>query len=86
MSRYPEHDKLRGIMDKSQAIGEFLEWLGYEKGIQLGSFDDRTDRMWPISGSWQDLAAEWFGIDMRLIEQEKREMLEVQRQLNEDRT
>lgn len=24
---YPEHDKLRAISDKSQAIGEFLEWL-----------------------------------------------------------
>lgn len=27
MSEYPEHDKLRAIRDKSQAIGEFLDWL-----------------------------------------------------------
>lgn len=27
MNGYPEHEKLRAISDKSQAIGEFLEWL-----------------------------------------------------------
>lgn len=27
MSAYPEHDKLHAVVDKSQAIGEFLEWL-----------------------------------------------------------
>ncbi len=29
MSDYPEHDKLSAISDKSQAIGEFLDWLMY---------------------------------------------------------
>lgn len=27
MSEYPEHEKLKLISDKSQAIGEFLAWL-----------------------------------------------------------
>lgn len=25
--RYPEHEKLRAVKDKSQSIGEFIEWL-----------------------------------------------------------
>lgn len=27
MSNYPEHDKLTAVSEKSQAVGEFLEWL-----------------------------------------------------------
>lgn len=27
MSDYPEHEKLKAISDKSQTIGEFLDWL-----------------------------------------------------------
>ena len=27
MSDHPEHDKLTLVRDKSQTIGEFLEWL-----------------------------------------------------------
>lgn len=34
MNEYPEHEKLRAIQDKSQAIGEFLDWL------QDGGFED----------------------------------------------
>lgn len=35
MPPYPEHEKLDEIKDQSQAIGEFLEWLGREKSIEL---------------------------------------------------
>jgi len=31
----PEHDKLEKVKDKSQAIGEFLEWLRGAKKIRL---------------------------------------------------
>ena len=27
MSTYPEHEKLRAVKDRSQTIGEFVEWL-----------------------------------------------------------
>ena len=37
-SKYPEHEKLSAISDKSQACGEFIEWLGYEKGIVLAKW------------------------------------------------
>src|SRR6266487_3591400 len=32
----PELDKILRVRDKSQSIGEFVEWLSYEKGITLG--------------------------------------------------
>ena len=35
MSKYPECDKLRAARDKSQAIGEFIEWLQREKHARL---------------------------------------------------
>ena len=31
MSDYPEHDKLQGIQEESQAIGEFIELSGSAK-------------------------------------------------------
>src|SRR5690348_13372218 len=33
--KYPEHEKLAKISDKSQACGEFLDWLRQEKGYFL---------------------------------------------------
>jgi len=30
-SEYPEHEKLRAVVGKSQTIGDFLEWLEDEK-------------------------------------------------------
>lgn len=35
MSDYPEHEKLKAIADKSQAVYDFIEWCSYEKSIHL---------------------------------------------------
>jgi len=35
MSDYPEHDKLHKVADKSQAVGDFLEWLQNKKEVVL---------------------------------------------------
>lgn len=50
VDEYPEHEKLRAIADKSQAIGEFLDWLSLPaaeggKGVVL------TERACP-HGYW----------------------------------
>lgn len=34
MSEYPEHNKLDAVHEKSQACGEFVNWLDEEKGLQ----------------------------------------------------
>jgi hypothetical protein len=82
VSEFPEHDKLQAVKERTQAIGEFLDWAGYEKGVQLAQPDDRTGHMYPIPGSWMDLLAEWAGIDRDKLEDEKRQMLETMRRAN----
>lgn len=37
-----EHDKLHAVREKSQAIGEFLDWLD-EKGIRLARYHEHAD-------------------------------------------
>lgn len=70
---YPEHDKLTDVRDKSQTVGEFLEWMVAVKGFRIcetdgaGMFLARLD----IEG----LAAEFFGVDLDRLEEEKSRML-----------
>ena len=80
-SKYPEHAKLALISDKSQAIGEFLEWLTYEKGIWLCCFD-ADDEFFPIMQRQTDLLAEFFKIDQKKIDEEKDQMLAAIREAN----
>lgn len=35
MSDYPEHDKLAKVSEQTQAIGDFLDWIGAERGARL---------------------------------------------------
>lgn len=37
LSDYPEHEKLRAVAKESQTIGEFLDWMSFEKGIVRAS-------------------------------------------------
>jgi len=76
---YPEHDKLSAVRERSQAIGEFIEWLP-SKGLHLAEFVEDSD---PLNDGVLMLAhrpivellAEFFEIDLNKIEQEKRAML-----------
>lgn len=74
MSKYPEHDKLAKVKDKSQAIGEFLDY-GLPQGYVLAKYD-KYDRLYPIHDSIESLLAEHFGIDQDVLEDEKRQMLD----------
>lgn len=92
MSDWPEHDKLASVHEQSQKCGEFLEWLLDEKGIVLCRYE-QTGGTWngqPISRlafvvlpHLQDWLAEFFGIDREKLEDEKRRMLDVMRQVDE---
>ncbi len=106
---YPEHEKLHAVVDRSQAVGEFLEWAG-GRGLRLlrwvetdetrpcdgGAFYDicQLERLggchacrntgqltthfegWVPGPSVTELLAEHFGIDLDVLEAEKRAMLE----------
>ena len=79
-SQYPESAKMAAVSDESQSIGEFIEWLG-TKGIMLGhnvTFEGySTPQFVPVSTSTENLLADYFEIDLKKVEQEKRAMLEA---------
>ena len=72
-AKMPECNRALSIHDKSQAIGEFIDWLEEEKkihlceeaGVGLAFTFERTE----------DLLAEFFGINLAKMEREKRDML-----------
>jgi uncharacterized protein with HEPN domain len=87
---YPEHERLSRIKDKSQIIGEFIEWLGEAKGYHIGQYREYQDdpffkEMIPIRTSTEKLLAEFFGIDLNKIEKEKLQMLDEIRNLNKQK-
>ena len=89
-AEYPEHQKLQKIQDKSQSIGEFLEWLG-ESGFTVcrwvdGYKDDMGEWVpsgyYPNKRSTERLLADFFDIDLKKIEEEKQKMLKELRKVN----
>lgn len=77
MSEYPEHEKLKAIADKSQAIGDFLEWATQTHGLWLAEPVPNSLHGYfaPTGKRTVGLLAEFFDIDEDKIEAEKRAML-----------
>jgi hypothetical protein len=78
--RFPEHEKLLQISEQSQSIGEFLEWMHGTKGWTVAyvpSYYEST--LVPVSYNINELLAEFFGIDLKKVEAEKRAMLDEMR-------
>ena len=67
---YPEHAKLRDWKERTQAAGEFMDWLS-ERGLGLCHTVDDFPCHTPIV----DLLAQWSGIDQSALEGEKLAML-----------
>jgi hypothetical protein len=88
MATYPEHEKLTQIRDKSQLVGEFLDWLS-QQGYYICRWQDEGDNGQPkrIPATADDIArihedeylADFFGIDQDKLEEEKRAMLDALR-------
>ncbi len=85
---HPEHAKLEAVKDQSQAIGDFLEWLGNDRPdgpifLCERRRDVEIDNIWvPTGASAEKLLAEYFDIDTKKLEAEKRAILEAQRKAN----
>lgn len=79
---YPEHAKLMGISDLSQAIGDFLEWASAEKHLVLCEYSEEEKHFFPEGGPVQNLLAAFFDIDQDKLEAEKRQMLDNIRKAN----
>ena len=79
--RYPEHEKLMAISEKSQAIGDFLAWLeegglGEEIGsVEMAQYGRHQIDLMPLGMPKTDLLARYFDIDLSKIEDEKRAMI-----------
>lgn len=53
MSAFPEHDRLHAVVDQSQAIGEFLDWMLTE-GWQIEKHEQVTaEERCPGSGPYE---------------------------------
>lgn len=66
--RYPEHEKVKAVRDKSQVCGEFFEWLE-EQGVEMSDFDGRVITV-------HAALHRYFDIDQKKLDDEKRQMLE----------
>jgi hypothetical protein len=71
---YPEHEKLSKVRDKSQAIGEFIDWLK-SQGVELSVWIDDEHQI-PYLASTEKILANYFCIDLDRLEAEKRQMLD----------
>jgi hypothetical protein len=72
----PEHDKMMAVKDKSEIIGEFLDWMFDQKGFRVCEYEERCDAYFPCSKSINTILASYFDIDLDLINEEKEKMLE----------
>lgn len=68
----PELDKMQAVQDESQAIGSFLDYGGYT----LCEFDDVSERYVPVRKSIEEILAEYFEIDLKKVDDERRAILE----------
>lgn len=72
-----ELEKMEKVKEKSQTIGEFLDWLQNEKEISLCEYLD--DEYSPISDNIEQILAKYFNIDLNQIEKEKMHYQSVHR-------
>lgn len=73
MKKYPECEKMQAVKDKSQAIGEFIEWLGINS-MFIGEYHEDGYPCHAMLNTEQ-LLAKYFNINLNKVEKEKRSML-----------
>lgn len=95
--KYPEHEKLDKIHEKSNSIGDFLEWLSSVKQIRFAKWitepvenpfgkETSIDVFIQQNMEIEKWLAEYFNIDLKKLEEEKQTMLKELRKLNEKET
>lgn len=80
--KFSECDRMHAVKDKSQVIGEFLEWLlsketKYVIAEHLTYEDGEEMDLWaPANINIESLLAQYFKIDLKKVEKEKRAILD----------
>lgn len=84
-SPYPELDKMKEARPKAQVLSEFIDWLD-QNGMRICR---PSESEWAHGGAYdaivetpEVLLAQYFGIDLTKVEEERRKILEIQRALN----
>jgi len=78
MTKIPETtelNRLEAAKADSQAIGEFLDWLNSRK-IVLCKLAKLEEAFVPIDRTNEQLLAEYFNINLRKVERERRALLD----------
>jgi len=75
-NEHPELDKMMAIKDKSQVLGEFLDWLDSETEYCIATRCRDMDCLVRAHVSIEQLLADFFGIDLNKVEEEKRAILD----------
>ena len=95
----PELDKMAQFTDRSQAVGEFLDWLLGERDIVFAKWpkereeeeeddfadDWPKDRLIPECVNLNMLLAEYFDVDLVKVENERRAILAYLREKHEEK-
>lgn len=74
--KYPEHEKLIARRDEKKAIESFLQWLEESGNRYVMERDTSSSAPWYRKVPERDLIVEYFGVDQRAFEAEKRAMLD----------
>jgi hypothetical protein len=66
MSKYPEHERMKAVRDKSQAIGEFIDWLRSEETpYTIAEWEEW--RACEAGDEWVPKRKQWHCVDGRMI-------------------
>lgn len=72
----PECQRLSDVQTESNIIGEFLDWLTYDKQYEICERYATTEAYLPVHETTNKLLAEYFEINLDKVEKERRELLE----------
>lgn len=75
-NQYPECEKMAAIRDKSQVIGEFLEWAEETQDFCMCMYSGYGHEYIPINMTKEILLAKFFNIDLNKVEKERRQILD----------
>lgn len=67
------------VADQSQAIGDFLYASGFVLAEYRAIDNYREPQLVPVNTSIEQILADWFDIDLKKVEQERRAMLAAMR-------
>lgn len=76
MDKYPELEKMKEAQADSSVISEFLDWLRYDADYVLCRWPEDENYPQPASIGMEQLLADYFQIDLKKVEAERRAILE----------